>query len=165
MKQIRLAMDAIENDDIQTLRQIVSTAEQANWRLPECPKWDLLLHAVSCQNTRAVEYLLETGANPDVVFCGCELIQDYDCLVEDHYKSALMLAINLGKDYLVSLLIDHGASPEIPISVYSNGMRETCADRIQESGSKAMRAAVERWRLLEESDDDEYWDDGETKRL
>lgn len=162
---VLLAMSAIKEDDIEVLRQIVTTPYLANARLPHCPKTDLLVHAVRYRSRKSVEYLLRAGANPDVVFCDCDRIDDYDGVLEGHYMSALMLAINLRDDHLVAVLIDHGASPELPIFVFPNGMRETCADRIQESGSDAMRAAVERWRLLDWWDEDNDWEDGETKRL
>jgi hypothetical protein len=86
-------------------------------------------------------------------------------MMEGHYVSALMLAINLREDSVVELLIVHGASPEIPIFVFPNGMRETCGERIGERGTPAMRAAVERWQLMEEFDIEVDLEGGETKRL
>lgn len=157
-------MEAIEDDNSITLGGIVKTDEQANLQLPSCPRHDLLVHAVRHRSHGAVELLLDRGANPNVVFCDCERIDDYESLLEGHYVSALMLAVNLSEAGLVQLLLARGADLHLPIFVFADGMVETCGDRIDSSGTPAMRAAAEKWLLQQQGADDELRD-GEPSRL
>ena len=152
---VTACMEAIEAGKTAALGQIVMTAGRANWQLPQCPRYDLLIHAVIHRDYGAVELLLERGANPDVVFCDCERIDDYDGLLEGHYVSALMLAINLQDPGLVRLLLARGASLDLPIFVFWDGTTETCGDRIESTGNAAMQAAAEKWRLEQAVSDDE----------
>ena len=152
---VTACMEAIEAGNTATLGQIVTTAERANWQLPKCPRYDLLIHAVIHRDYGAVEFLLESGANPNVVFCDCECIDDYEGLLEGHYVSALTLAINHQDSALVRLLLARGASLALPIFVFWDGMRETCGDRIDSTGNVAMQAVAEKWHLQQEVFDDE----------
>lgn len=155
---------AIEDHDSIILGRIVQTDEQANWQLPSCPRYDLLVHAVRNRSHRTVELLLDRGANPNVVFCDCERIDDYESLLEGHYVSALMLAVNLSEGGLVQLLLARGADLNLPIFVFPDGNVETCGDRIDSSGNPAMRAAAEKWQMQQEVADDELGD-AEPSRL
>lgn len=157
------SMEAIEDDDFMVLGQIVKTSEQANWQLTSCPRYDLLVHAVRNRSYGVAKVLLDRGANPNVVFCDCERIDDYECLLEGHYVSALMLAINLQDPELVRLLLARGASLDLPIFVFWDGTTETCGDRIDTTGNAAMQAAAEKWRLEQAVSDDE--DDEGSLRL
>ena len=160
---VAACIDAIEEGNTAALGQIVTTAERANWQLPKCPRYDLLIHAVIHCDYGVVELLLERGANPNVVFCDCECIDDYEGLLEGHYVSALMLAINHQDSELVRLLLARGASLDLPIFVFWDGTRETCGDRIDSTGNVAMQAAAEKWLLQQEVSDDEV-DEG-SRRL
>ena len=160
---VAACIDAIEEGNTAALGQIVTTAERANWQLPKCPRYDLLIHAVIHRDYGVVDLLLERGANPNVVFCDCECIDDYEGLLEGHYASALMLAINHQDSELVRLLLARGASLDLPIFVFWDGTRETCGDRIDSTGNVAMQAAAEKWLLQQEVSDDEV--DERSRRL
>ena len=160
---VAACIDAIEEGNTAALGQIVTTAERANWQLPKCPRYDLLIHAVIHRDHGVVELLLERGANPNVVLCDCECIDDYEGLLEGHYVSALMLAINHQDSELVRLPLARGASLDLPIFVFWDGTRETCGDRIDSTGNVAMQAAAEKWLLQQEVSDDEV--DERSRRL
>ena len=66
---VAACIDAIEEGNTAALGQIFTTAERANWQLPKCPRYDLLIHAVIHRDYGVVDLLLERGANPNVVFC------------------------------------------------------------------------------------------------
>lgn len=160
---VAACIESIEAGNTAALGQIVTTAERANWQLPKCPRYDLLIHAVIHRDYGVVDLLLERGANPNVVFCDCECIDDYEGLLEGHYVSALMLAINHQDSELVRLLLARGASLDLPIFVFWDGTRETCGDRIDSTGNVAMQAAAEKWLLQQEVSDDEV--DERSRRL
>ena len=71
---VAACMESIEAGNTAALGQIVTTAERANWQLPKCPRYDLLIHAVIHCDYGVVELLLERGANPNVVFCDCNAL-------------------------------------------------------------------------------------------
>ena len=160
---VAACIESIEAGNTAALGQIVTTAERATWQLPKCPRYDLLIHAVIHRDYGVVDLLLERGANPNVVFCDCECIDDYEGLLEGHYVSALMLAINHQDSELVRLLLARGASLDLPIFVFWDGTRETCGDRIDSTGNVAMQAAAEKWLLQQEVSDDEV--DERSRRL
>ena len=141
---VTACMEAIEAGNTATLGQIVTTAERANWQLPKCPRYDLLIHAVIHRDYGAVEFLLAGGTDFGAHHLDEAQRSDPRAALEGAPPAAL-----------VRLLLARGASLALPIFVFWDGMRETCGDRIDSTGNVAMQAVAEKWHLQQEVFDDE----------
>ena len=132
--EVEKAFDAIKRGDLAGLDKAVTTAEQANW-LREGKTWCLLDEAVRCQSPPIVAWLLDKGANPNMLFRNDHLHNHLlDAVIPGLYFSPLAAAIHYGLRDIVVLLLAHGASLGLPVWYEESDGLVTCQDMAVKSG-------------------------------
>lgn len=133
LNPVEQAFDAIKRGDLADLAKLVTTVEQANW-LREGKAWCLLDEAVRCQSLSMVRWLLDKGANPNMLFRN-DHQHNHLCGVATPglYFSPLATAIREGLEEIVVLLLTRQASLDLPIWFDSKDGIRTCRDMIVET--------------------------------
>ena len=108
------AFRAIKLGNASTLAKLVTTPVQANWHR-DGQGWSLLDEAVQAKSLAMVDWLLSKGANPNTLFRNDEPHVFGDPLERGLYFSPLATSVRVGSPKIAALLIDKGASWELPI--------------------------------------------------
>jgi ankyrin repeat protein len=129
----RLAFEAAEKGDLETLKSLVRTRREANWQHPE---FDIVLldQAVMRNDIEMLRFLLEQGANPNALFeCGRLVLCPSD-FGDGMYFSPLATAISDGHAEILVALLDAGADLNLPKWIDNeSGERMTCRDALDDS--------------------------------
>jgi hypothetical protein len=144
----RMAIAATQVGDLQTLSALVHTRAQANWLSPDRRGWSLLSMAVLFGQTAIVKWLLEQGANPNTLFFEDRLIAfpSDNKYAEGAYNSPLVIAIDSQDVEVIALLLEHGASVDLPVFLHHT-FEMCCREVLFSSGLegpvKARREAIQ----------------------
>ena len=141
----RVAFEAADTGDLDVLRLLVRTRQEANWKHPEYPVV-LLDRAVWRDDVEMLRYLLSRGANPNTLIERDRVIPWPSDVGDGLFFSPLATAISEGKAALVKALLSAGADLDMPMVIDAAvGMRQTCRDLLMESPE--VIAAMERLEL------------------
>lgn len=123
----KLAFDAARDGNLTAITDLVLTNADANWRLAN-PPWSLLDQAVRAGQHHIASFLLRRGADPNTRGKLTSRIPIFDLLVPlDFYLSPLATAIELQDCLTIKMLLDAGASLDLP-RLKIQGRLETCGD-------------------------------------
>lgn len=136
-----LAFEAADKGDLDTLKTLIRTRHEANWKHPGCGLL-LLDKAVYRNDIDMLRFLLDQGANPNALI-ECDQLVPWPADVGDGmYFSPLASAISDGRVEILAALLDAGADLNLPKWIDDeSGERMTCRDALNDSPD--LLAAIE----------------------
>jgi len=136
-----LAFEAADKGDLDTLKTLIRTRHEANWKHPDCCLL-LLDKAVYRNDIDMLCFLLDQGANPNALI-ECDQLVPWPADVGDGmYFSPLASAIADGRFEILAALLTAGADLNLPIWISNrSGQYVTCRDTLNELPE--LNAAIE----------------------
>lgn len=126
------ALEAVRTEDFQTLTTLVTTPKQANWHSKKSA-WCLLDVAVKQDSLTMVSWLLDKGANPNTLFFR-DTLHSRRRFEPGLYFSPFATAISNGQSDIALLLLERGASLDLPIVWCDADDFQSCRDLAIEKG-------------------------------
>lgn len=131
--KLRLAFEAADKGDLETLKTLIRTRHEANWKHP---RFGLVLldKAVNLNDIDMLHFLLDQGANPNALIECDQLVPWPADVGEGMYFSPLASAISDGRIEILAALLDAGADLNLPKWIDDeSGERMTCRDALNDS--------------------------------
>ena len=131
--KLRLAFEAADKGDLDTLKTLIHTQHEANWKHP---RFGLVLldKAVYRNDIDMLHFLLDQGANPNALIECDQLVPWPADVGEGMYFSPLATAISDGRVEILAALLDAGADLNLPKWIDDeSGERMTCRDALNDS--------------------------------
>lgn len=136
-----LAFEAADKGDLDTLKTLIHSQREANWKHP---RFGLVLldNAVNRNDIDMLLFLLDQGANPNALIECDQLIAWPSDVGDGMYFSPLASAISDGRVEILAALLDAGADLNLPKWIDDeSGERMTCRDALNDSPD--LLAAIE----------------------
>lgn len=137
--KVKKAFKAAKRGDLVALKKLIKNSVQANW-LDDKGLLCLLDQAVFSESLPAVEWLLDMGADPCTLFRHDGLHPVGTPYTPGMYFSPFASAISLETPDIALLLLQRGASLDLPTLCLSDGGGMTCRQHAENTG---------RWPALE----------------
>jgi hypothetical protein len=132
IERIQQAIEAIQAGDQKKLSSIVKTRAQANWLSPAGRGNSLLMHALGSDEPQIVRWLLQKGANLNILFYEDGrrpvVLKQGQGYAEGNYRSPLSTAIHYAEIEIIAELLERGADLSLPITVDYKFGNTTCSD-------------------------------------
>lgn len=135
------AFEAADKGDLDTLKPLIHTSHEANWKHPEFGIV-LLDKAVNRNDIDMLHFLLGQGANPNALIECDQLVQWPTHVGDGMYFSPLASAISDGRAEILAALLEAGADLNLPKWIDGeSGECMTCRDALNDSPE--LLAAIE----------------------
>lgn len=113
-RAFKAARKAVREGNLAALTGLVKSPKQANWYASD-RAWCLLDEAVKADSPAMVQWLLEHGANPNMLFLHDKPFDLSKGPVKGTYFSPFASAITHGNKQIVELMLAHGADINLPV--------------------------------------------------
>lgn len=127
------AFEAADKGDLDTLKPLIHTRHEANWKHP---KFGLVLldKAVNRNDIEMLHFLLDQGANPNALIDRDQLVPWPADVGDGMYFSPLASAISDCRVEVLAALLDAGADLNLPKWIdEESGERMTCRDALNDA--------------------------------